>query len=102
MLLMNAASSISSKDTASDRPASDDADVAGISVQKGQSKSNFITALTASLFPKDEVPNTPALNAIIGAKTPAKPATLPPSKQAPAPAGANPLEAEMRKRGLIQ
>ena len=82
--------------------ASDDADVAGISVQKGQSKSNFITALTASLFPKDEVPNTPALNAIIGAKTPAKPATLPPSKQAPAPAGANPLEAEMRKRGLIQ
>jgi hypothetical protein len=66
--------------------ASNDADVAGISVQKGQSKSNFITALTASLFPKDEVPNTPALNTLIGAKTPAKPATLPPSKQAQAPA----------------
>ena len=61
--------------------APDDADVAGISVQKGQSKSNFITALTASLFPKDEVPNTPALNTLIGAKAPPKPATPAPKSR---------------------
>ena len=60
--------------------APDDADVAGISVQKGQSKSNFITALTASLFPKDEVPNTPALDALIGAKSPPKAAPSAPAK----------------------
>lgn len=59
--------------------APDDADVAGISVQKGQSKSNFITALTASLFPEDEVTNTPALNNLIGVKAPPKPATPAPT-----------------------
>lgn len=60
--------------------APDDADVAGISVPKGQSKSNFITALTANLFPKDEVPNTPALDALIGAKSPPKAAPSAPAK----------------------
>lgn len=59
--------------------APDDADVAGISVQKGQSKSNFIAALTASLFPEDEVTNTPALNALIGAKSPPKAAPSAPT-----------------------
>lgn len=59
--------------------APDDADVAGISVQKGQSKSNFITAFTASLFPEDEVTNTPALNALIGAKSPPKAAPSAPT-----------------------
>ena len=60
--------------------APEDADVAGVSVSKGQSKSNFINAVTANLFPKDETPNTPALNALIESKQP-KPAA--PSKATP-------------------
>lgn len=48
--------------------ATKDADVAGVSVSKGQSKSNFINAVTENLFPENEVVNTPALNNLIGPK----------------------------------
>jgi len=59
--------------------APEDADVAGVSVSKGQSKSNFINAVTANLFPKDETVNTPALNALIGGKAQKSTAPAPPA-----------------------
>ena len=60
--------------------ASENTDVAGVSVSKGQSKSNFINAVTENLFPKDEAVNTPALHALIGTKGSKKPAAPVPTK----------------------
>jgi len=42
--------------------------VSGISVSKGQSKENFIKALTEYTFPKNEEVNAPALKSMIGPK----------------------------------
>jgi hypothetical protein len=48
--------------------APESADIAGVQVSKGQSKSNFINAFTANQFPANESVNTPALNSLMGTK----------------------------------
>jgi hypothetical protein len=68
-----------------------DAEVSGVPVKKGTTMNDFIAQRKKELG---------SIRVFGGANAPSP--TAPPTPVAPAPAGANPLEAEMRKRGLIQ
>jgi len=70
-------------------------EVSGVAVSKGQSKQDFIKAVTENIFPKDEEVNAPALSALIAGKS-KKPEPPKPT----APPAVNPIEAEFRRRGL--
>jgi hypothetical protein len=49
--------------------ATENLEISGIQVSKGQSKSKFVNAITQKLFPPDEEVNAPALKAMIGGGT---------------------------------